>query len=166
MNRRAVLALTIFSSLLASCGFRFRGTTAFSFDTIYIDSPAQSSLAAQLKQQITALGTSGAVTKILPSAQGAKLILRIVRELREKEVTGITASGKQRDYQLRLRVSYQTLKPSSDAPSNEIELILRRDISTLDSQLSSKQEEDILIYREMQNDMVAQLLSRLAAIKP
>ncbi len=166
MKRRSLLAVTMISSVLAGCGFRFRGSTALSFDSIFIESAPNSTLAAQLKQRIITLGESGASTKILPSANGAKLILRIVRELREKEVTGITASGKQRDYQLRLRVVYQALKPNVEIPSNEVELVLRRDISTLDSQLSSKQEEDILIYREMQNDMVQQLLSRLAAIKP
>ncbi len=170
MNRRTVLAGSIslgavLTPLLSGCGFRLRGSTALPFDSIFIDAPASSSIAPDLKRFITTLGSDSNTTKILPSADGAKVILRIIREQREKEVTGVTASGKQRDYQLRLRLVYQALKSNFEPLTPETELVLRRDISSLDSQLSSKLEEDILLYREMQNDLAQQLMSRLAALK-
>jgi LPS-assembly lipoprotein len=162
------LGLTTLSGVggLSACGFRFRGATSLDFDSIYIEGAAGSTLVQELKRQISGLTVTGPKTQVLSSSDGAKVVLKIVRELREKEVTGITASGKQRDYQLRFRVVYQALKGNLEPLTGETELILRRDISTLDSQLSSKQEEDILLYREMQNDMVQQLISRVSALKP
>jgi outer membrane lipopolysaccharide assembly protein LptE/RlpB len=48
------------------------------------------------------------------------------------------------------------------APS---EIFLRRDLAFDDTQLLAKEQEEILLYRDMQNDLVQQLLRRLAAAK-
>jgi len=48
-------------------------------------------------------------------------------------------------------------------PSNEI--FLRRELAFDDTQLLAKQQEEVLLYRDMQNDLVQQLMRRLAAAK-
>jgi LPS-assembly lipoprotein len=168
LKRRFALRTLALATLagLSACGFRLRGATSLDFDSIFIEGAAGSSLVQDLKRQVSSLSVNGPATRVLPSIEGAKVVLKLIRELREKEITGITASGKQRDYQLRLRVIYQAFNANLEPITSETELVLRRDISTLDSQLSSKQEEDVLLYREMQNDMVQQLISRISAFKP
>ena len=86
-------------------------------------------------------------------------------ELNEKEIVGFSTSGRQREYQLRLRLRYVAMDPKGKIIGEETELVLRRDVSTIDSQLTAKQQEDALLIQSMQNDMVQQLLTRIAAIK-
>ena len=42
----------------------------------------------------------------------------------------------------------------------------QRDISINDSQVLAKQSEESLLYRDMQTDLVQQLLRRIAAVRP
>jgi LPS-assembly lipoprotein len=44
--------------------------------------------------------------------------------------------------------------------------VIRRDISFSDALVLSKEAEEVLLWRDIQNDLVQQLLRRLAAAKP
>ena len=46
------------------------------------------------------------------------------------------------------------------------EILLTRDMSYNDEQVLAKEAEEVLLYREMQGDMVQQILRRLVAAKP
>lgn len=45
------------------------------------------------------------------------------------------------------------------------EIVLVRDISFSDERVLAKEQEEALLYRDMQNDMVQQMMRRLAAAK-
>jgi LPS-assembly lipoprotein len=45
------------------------------------------------------------------------------------------------------------------------QIVLKRDISFNESQLLSKESEEASMYNDMQNDLVQQILRRLAALK-
>jgi LPS-assembly lipoprotein len=45
------------------------------------------------------------------------------------------------------------------------EVVLQRDISFNETAVLAKETEEILLYRDMQSDLVQQLLRRVAAIK-
>ena len=79
------------------------------------------------------------------------------------------ASGRPREYQLRLRLTFKVMSAMNDDPVVELlpetEIVLRRDVSTNDQQLGAKLEEEQLLYREMQSDLIQQLMRRLAAIR-
>jgi LPS-assembly lipoprotein len=49
-------------------------------------------------------------------------------------------------------------------PTNEV--LLTRDVSYSDAQVLAKEAEEALLYRDMQSDMVQQILRRLVAAKP
>ena len=49
-------------------------------------------------------------------------------------------------------------------PANEI--VLKRDITYNEQQELSKQAEEVLLYNDMQSDIVQQMLRRMAAAKP
>ena len=44
-------------------------------------------------------------------------------------------------------------------------MVLQRDISFNETAVLAKETEEILLYRDMQSDLVQQLLRRVAAIK-
>ncbi|MEN9316603.1 MAG: hypothetical protein RIS35_2996, partial [Pseudomonadota bacterium] len=85
-------------------------------------------------------------------------------ETREKEIVGFSSSGRPREYQLRLRFAFRVVDAKGDDRIPYTQLVLRRDITTTDTQLVAKEQEEVLLYRDMQSDAVQQLMRRLAAM--
>ena len=85
-----------------------------------------------------------------------------VAEAREKVILSLDTAGRVREYQLRYRVGFRVHdgKGQSWIPTSEI--ALTRDISFNDSQIIAKENEEALLYRDMQTDMVQQMVRRLA----
>jgi LPS-assembly lipoprotein len=86
-------------------------------------------------------------------------------EQREKVVVGLTASGQVREFQLRTRVKFRLRTPQGKDLIPETELLQQRDISFNESAVLAKEAEENLLYRDMQTDIVQQLMRRLAAVK-
>ncbi len=163
LRRRLVLASAA-SALLAGCGFRLRGVPSFAFSSIYVNGPENSAVLAELRQQIA---SSGAVQVVREAARAneAQVVLDIVSDQREKVVVGLSASGQVREFQLRNRVKFRLRTPQGKELIAETELLQQRDISFNESAVLSKEAEEQLLYRTMQNDIVQQLMRRLAAVK-
>ena len=69
------------------------------------------------------------------------------------------------EYQLRYRVSFRLTDGKNREHIPASELVLKRDYSYSDAQALSKDSEEALLYREMRNDAVQQLVRRLQAAK-
>jgi LPS-assembly lipoprotein len=99
-------------------------------------------------------------------AEPPEVILDILQESREKLAVGVNVSGQVREYELRMHVDFK-LRSSQGAeliaPSS---IEQHRSISFSESAVLSKEAEEALLYRDMQSDIVQQLLRRLAAVKP
>jgi len=158
MERRTLLAAPLL--LLAGCGFQLRQAPAFVFKTISISVADTSTLGNELKRSIAA---SGAVAVVTPDR--AEVILEVTQDQREKVVVGLNASGQVREFQLRIRFKFKLRTPGGKELIPETELLQQRDISFNESAVLSKEAEEGLLYRDMQTDIVQQLLRRLAAVK-
>ena len=150
-------------ALLAGCGFQLRQAPDFVFDSILVGAPANSPLGNELKRSI---GSTGRV-RVLEAAQieQAQVVLDVVLERREKVVVGLNASGQVREFQLRTRLKFKLRTPRGKELIPETELLQQRDISFNESAVLSKESEENLLYRDMQSDLVQQLMRRLAAVK-
>ena len=95
----------------------------------------------------------------------ADAVLDILADQREKSVVGSTAAGQVREFQLRLRFRFKLSTPRGKELIPESEILLQRDISYSESIALSKQEEEAELYRDMQTDVVQQVLRRLAAVR-
>lgn len=95
----------------------------------------------------------------------ADVVLDILTDQREKSVVGSTAAGQVREFQLRLRFSFKLSTPKGKELIPESEILHQRDISYSESIALSKQEEEAELYRDMQTDVVQQVLRRLAAVR-
>jgi LPS-assembly lipoprotein len=156
MTRPLAAALCLL--LLAACGFHMRGTAEVPFDVLYVPS-ASSGLALDLKRYILA----GTKARVVDSAKDADAVLVFLGETREKVILSLTGTGSVREYQLRYRVSFRVHdgKGGEFVPSNTI--TLTRDITYSDTEVLAKEAEEQLLFRDMQNDMVSQIVRRLAA---
>ena len=145
---------------LAACGFQLRKAPDFAFQTISIGAADASTLGNELKRSIA----SGGQVRVVPLAQ-AQVVLDVLTDQREKTVVGVNASGQVREFQLRIRFKFKLRTPGGKELITETELLQQRDISFNESAVLSKEAEENLLYRDMQADIVQQLMRRLAAIK-
>ena len=145
--------------LLAGCGFQLRGTAMLPFNTLYIEAPAASLFANQLRRTIG----YGSQTRITNNRADADATLRVLNELREKEILSLSAGGRVRELQLRYRVQYTVFDRNKAPIAPPGEIVLRRDYSFNDQEQLSKESEEGLLYRDMQTDAVQQLVRRLQA---
>ena len=154
-------ALTLLAAiLLASCGFQLRGAAKLPFDTVYIGAAA-GGIALDLKRNIQA----GTDAKVVDDAKTAQALLQFTREERQKVILSLTATGRVREFQLRYIVGFRVVDNKGEVfvPPSTIELT--RDITFSDADVLAKESEEQLLYRDMQNDMVQQIMRRLAAAK-
>ncbi|HWI82891.1 LPS assembly lipoprotein LptE [Ramlibacter sp.] len=161
--RRLILAGAA-ATLLAGCGFQLRQAPNFAFSSIYVATPAGSSLTKELRRSI---GSADKVRMIEdPAAQAqAQVVLDVLGEQREKVVVGLTPTGQVREFQLRMRFRFRLRTPQGKELIPETELLQQRDISFNESAVLAKEAEENLLYRDMQTDIVQQLMRRLAAVQ-
>jgi len=164
-GRRLVAALWLGgAALLAGCGFALREPPEFAFKSIYAAVAPTSSLGIELKRQ---LASTGNVALITDSAEQktAQVIFDILSEQREKVVVGMSATGQVRELQLRLRFTFRLRTPQGKELIPATELQQQRTQSYDEAFALAKEAEEALLYRNMQSDMVQQIMRRLAAVK-
>ncbi len=157
--RRALLAALAAAPLLGACGFRLRGERTLPFDTIFLGFPPNSPLGAELARNIRA----GTRTEVVQDAKKAQAVLEVLGESREREVIAVNAQGKTREYQLRLRFAFRVHdgKGNDYVPANLVSI--QRDIAFNEAQVLAREAEEAVLFRDMQSDLVQQVLRRLAA---
>jgi len=162
MNRRSFVVGAAAATLLSGCGFHLRASQRFVFDTVAVTPETGGAVAAEL---IRNLGE--AVRPVAPPAGGVapQVIVDILEELREKTVVGVNATGQVREFQLRIRIKFRVRTPQGRELIPDTDIVQQRDIGFNESAVLAKEAEESLLYRDMQTDLVQQLLRRLAAIK-
>jgi len=161
---RRLLATAAAAAAVASltgCGFQLRRSAALPFRTLYTGFAPTSAVGAEFRRLVRVAED----TRLVDDPAEAEARLVDIRELREKEVVGFTSTGRPREYQLRLRFTFRVVGRDGQPLLPLTEIVLRRDITSSDVELVAKQQEEELLYREMQSDLVQQLLRRLAAIR-
>ena len=159
MDRRLLLA-GIAGLGLAGCGFQLRQAPKFAFSTIYIVTLPASPVGNELRRSIASAGT----VELAGSPAQAQVVLEVLVDQREKAVVGLNASGQVREFQLRSRFKFKLRTPQGKELIAETELLQHRDISFNESVVLAKEAEEGLLYRDMQTDIVQQLMRRLAAV--
>ena len=159
MSSRTVLAVALLLTL-AACGFKLRGTAEVPFETLFLPG-ATGGIALDLKRNIQ-VGTNA---KVVDDAAKAEAVLQFTEETKQKEVLSLTGTGKVREFQLRYRVGFRVHdnKGGEYVPQSSIQLT--RDVTFNDTEILAKEQEEQILFRDMQTDMVQQILRRLAAAK-
>jgi len=164
MHKRTLLSLAPVA-LLAACGFRLRGVPEVSFATLYVAAPQGSSLARELVRTLQGSGSTLKVLRDPADLPTAEAVLDLLSEQRERVVVGLNASGQVRELELRLRVRFKLRTPAGEELIPNTELLQQREISYNEAIALAKEAEEALLYRNMQTDIVQQLLRRLAVAK-
>ncbi len=163
MQRRLILGSAALL-VLAGCGFKLRGTPDFAFRSLRVNAAESSPLGNELKRNLASIETLKLVDNPQEAAS-ADAVFELLSELCEKTVVGVNTSGEVREFQLRLRIRFRVRTPQGKELIGETELLQQRDISFNESAVLAKEAEEGLIYRDMQTDLVQQIIRRLAAIR-
>lgn len=169
MQRRAFLVSAASSASLGlislnGCGFALRKAPDFAFSTLYSSLAESSPLGVELRRSLEATRK----VKVISDARlidQAQVILDVFVDQREKIVLSLNASGQVREFQLRLRFGFRLRTLAGKELIPETEIALQRDISFNESAVLAKEAEESLLYRDMQSDLVQQIMRRLAAVK-
>jgi LPS-assembly lipoprotein len=154
------LAALLLCILVAACGFRLRGTAEVPFDSLYVPG-ATTGIALDLKRNIHA----GTKARVVDNLKDADAVMQFTEETRQKEILSLTGTGRVREFQLRYRVGFRVHdgKGADYVPQSTIQLT--RDVTFNDAEILAKEAEEQLLFRDMQMDMVQQIMRRLAAAK-
>jgi LPS-assembly lipoprotein len=147
--------------LLAACGFQLRGAADMPFDTLYVPG-ATGGIALVLKRNIQ----SGSATRVVDDPKAAQAQLLFSEETRAKEILALSTAGRVREFRLIYRVGFRVAdgKGGNYVPPSTVELT--RDVTYDDAVALAKETEEQQLYRDMQVDMVQQIMRRLAAARP
>lgn len=151
--------------LLSACGFQLRGQgqepTVFSFTSLYIPDPTDYPITADIKRTIHA----GKSTRVVDEAQGAQATLQILKQAYEKNILSLSGEGRVREFLLRSLVSYRLIDARGIELISPTEIVRERVMPFTDEQVVAKEAEEALLVREMQTEIVRQILRQLATVK-
>jgi LPS-assembly lipoprotein len=154
-----VLAL-VSATALTACGFELRRPARVSFGSIALQgfaprSPLADALRRVLVQQV----------RVLDAPEKTDVVLNALLDQRERSVVAQTSAAQVRDLQLRLKFNFRAHTPSGRELIPRTDLLLTRDLSYSETQALAKEFEEAELFRDMQADVVAQVMRRLAAIQ-
>jgi LPS-assembly lipoprotein len=158
-ERRRLLA-AVPAALLAGCGFQLRQPPRLHFGSIALvgfapRSPMAEELRRQLARQV----------RVLDESAKADVVLKALEDVREKSIVASTSSAQVRDTQLRLRLHFRADTPGGRELIARAELLVVRDLSYSETAALAKEYEETELFRELQADIVNQVLRRLASVQ-
>jgi LPS-assembly lipoprotein len=157
IGARALLVLGVLAAL-AGCGFHLRGAVELPPAYRAVHVRASDPLVAEALRLYLEAGGA----RMVASPAEADLTLAVTREVRDRRVTAVdTQTGKARDYELAYALSYEVTGRGGTAilPPETVRLV--RDYTFEPRSVIAKGEEEAVIYADMREDAVQQVLRRL-----
>lgn len=148
--------------LLSACGFHLRGSHALPFETLAIALPESNELRAVIKRNIEA----STQTRVVGESEKAQASLQILADAPVKRILSLNSAGRVREYQLVRTFRFKVTDPAGADYMPATSIVITREMTFDDAAVLSKEAEEVLLWRDIQNDLVQQLLRRLAAIRP
>ncbi len=153
--------LAVLMAVLAGCGFQLRGAYDLPYESIYLAVPEYSLVGAGLKRAIRSSGT-----RIALSPQDAQATFQPTGETRLPVILSLSSAGRVREKRLTYRYAYRIVDAKGRDLVLPVTVEINRDLSYADSDVLSKTQEEEFLWRDMEGDLVQQLMRRLAAVKP
>lgn len=171
LSRRALLnqgwraaALLAAAALSTACGFQLRKAPELAFSTMYTNIAEASAFGQLLKRNLRTINNLEIITDTR-EMERAQVILELIQDVQEKVILSKSSTGTAREYVLRFRVRFKLRTRDGFELIPDTELVQEREISFNETAALSKESEEQLLYREMRDDLVQQLIRRLAAVR-
>lgn len=161
---KTLLWAMLASALLVGCGFHLRGSSSaiLPYQTFHVALPENMELGIWLRRYIKSSGG----TKLTEIPEEADAILQQLYDNRQKTLLSVNAQGLAREYRLEASYGFRVINPKGQVLVPPQEITLSRDISFNDSAVLAKGQEEALLWRDINTDLVNQIIRRLSIIKP
>jgi LPS-assembly lipoprotein len=165
-NRRRLLGLMgmlAAGSVVSGCGFRLRGSnavTGFPFQRIYVNEPPSTQLGADLRRQLSPYDS----LTMVETPQEAQVVLEILSNQRDKTILTRNSQGRVREYTLVYTLNYRVTEASGKVLLPVSQVTAAREMSYNENAALGKETEESLLYRDMQMDVIQQIVRRLALL--
>ena len=103
--------------------------------------------------------------KVVDDPKTADAVLELTGENREKIILSLTGTGRVREFRLRYTVNYRVHDGKGVNYVAPTLVQLTRDVTYNDADILAKESEEQLLFRDMQSDMVQQVMRRLASVE-
>lgn len=146
---------------LAGCGFQLRGSADLPsyMDRVAIEATdPYSPVARELRRALAAGGA-----EVVDGREGAHAVVRLTKDLLERQVLSVAVTGKANEYQLRHSIEFAVIDPQGRPLLEKQELQLVRDYFFDTAQVLGKEREDQMLRNDIARDAVGQMLRRMAA---
>ena len=159
MRRTAIKTLLVLglAGLVAGCGFQLRSQAGLPFASAYVDAP-KGLLGDKLRKHLASKG------KLQEARDQAEVVIRLGGEQRTKSILSLSGAGKVREYRLVHKVTLSAESPAGKELLPAADLQLTRDYSYSDAQALAKEAEEAMLQREMEDELLRQVLRRLSLI--
>lgn len=162
LNKQKIFVIVILFALTA-CGFKLRGQISnLPFKSLYVSAPAGHSIGTDLERSIDARTT----TRVVHKAEDAEAILQVISATNEKRILSLSGGGRVREFELIYRVATRLVDSKGIELAPVSELVLMRNLPFLDAQILAKEAEEKMLYKDMQDDAVQQIIWRLSTVNP
>jgi len=156
-----LFALLLVCALAPGCGFHTKGDATLPFHSVYISAPIYSSFAGEMRRYIASAGR----TTLAHQREDADVILDITGEEQVSQILSLSTAGTVLEFLLRYRVAYRLHDNRSRDWMPPGEIVLQRDLTYDSNAVLAKEIEQNLLFENMRQDAVRQMMRRMAAAR-
>lgn len=159
------IAVLISLALLSSCGFHLRGLADIPFKTVYVEgnkTPISPDVIRILK-------TNG--VEITKDKENAELVVEIMKDEAIKRILSLGGGGRNvagavREFELVHILTFRMRTGKSEKWDKPNTIQNRRDFSYTDTEILAKAYEEVMLYENMRQDAVREVLRQIEAYRP
>jgi LPS-assembly lipoprotein len=158
VTRRSFLTLACSVLMLSACGFQLRGQQDYAFKRLYV---AGGSAAAGAR--LTRMVQGGSDTVVVTSPANADATLQL-SEARGISTLTLSSLGVVQEYQLNLTMTYTLTAKDGTVLIPSSVIALNRAMTYSDQFSQAKAAETDILFTDMENDAIDQLIRRLGVV--
>ncbi|WP_187617682.1 LPS assembly lipoprotein LptE [Paraburkholderia sp. UCT2] len=159
MTRRSFLTLACSVMMLSACGFQLRGQQDFAFKRLYVAGGSPAAMA-----RFTRIVQGGSDTVVVSSPANADALLQITQNRNVSTLT-LNSLGVVAEYQLNLQMNYTLTGKDGTVLIPGSVIALNRAMTYSDQFSQAKAAESDILFADMENDAVDQLIRRLGVVR-
>ena len=158
--RRRTFCLLPAAALLSACGFQLRRARTMPFASIYLPAIG-GELGTRIRQ-----GLQDSGVEIVRDIKQAEARLDIAVAGRDREILSLSGAGKVREYEIIQRIRFALYAADGSVRLAPVTLEARRDYTYDDALLLAQEQEEALLWQDIDADLARRVLDRLAAVPP
>jgi len=145
--------------MLSACGFRLRGQQDYAFKRLYVSGGS-----AAASARLTRIVQGGSDTVVVSSIANADAILQITQNRNINTLT-LNTLGVVAEYQLNLQMTYTLTGKDGTVLIPPSVIALNRAMTYSDQFSQAKTAESDILFSDMENDAIDQLIRRLGVVR-